>query len=101
MLTLDEIKSRKLSSLTSSQDYSRAGVMPLLNTPDDIRKLMLEVIAHQSGTFDYSNDYFRDQNKFKDAYLKCLSPEQRALHGEFRARFGNDFLNDYRYLWDN
>ena len=101
MLTLDEIKSRKLSSLTSSQDYSRAGVMPLLNTPDDIRKLILEVIAHQSSTFDYSNDYFRDQNKFKDAYLKCLSPEQRALHGDFRARFGNDFLNDYRHLWDN
>jgi len=91
-LTLREIFEAHLWLATNSSDYSKAGVSLVENTPQENLDAVIEMVDRIEGKWIETPARASLQQKFWATYANCMSSEERAWHGEFRAHYVSSAL---------
>jgi len=91
-LTLREIFEAHLYWASRSSDYLKAGVSLVENTPQENLDAVIEMVDRVEGKWIETPAAIALQQKFWAAYASCMRPEERALHGEFRAHYVSSAL---------
>jgi len=91
-LTLREIFEAHLCVAGSSSDYPKAGVSLVENTPQENLDAVIEMVDRIEGKWIETPARASLQQKFWATYESCMNPEERALHGEFRAHYVSSAL---------
>ena len=82
----DEIVASGSGLFSRAEEYERAGIQLVANTPEEIRDAALEMLARNPDP----------QNAFWDKYPRSVSPHTGIpLHGKIRLRIGTKFLRGY------
>jgi len=91
-LTLREIFEAHLCVAGSSSEYSKAGVSLVENTSQEILDAVIEMVDRIEDKWIETPASASLQQKFWATYESCINPEERALHGEFRAHYVSSAL---------
>jgi putative glycosyltransferase (TIGR04372 family) len=99
MLTLREVFQRGVAFASRSADYETHGIVPVMNTADEIRAVVLEMEERLAGTWHEDPEDDELQTSFRRLYTDALrdTPPGADLHGELRARYGAAFLRENRW----
>ena len=99
-LSLSEIFSNKVGFCLRTSDYERQNIRLLENTSEEIRDVVVEMDERLSGTWVGEKDDDFLQIKFWEMFQICTTPScaGRHLHGQFKSRFGAQFLRNPKFL---
>lgn len=96
-LSFKELISPPIGLLSTQFYYDQRDIEVIENTPEEIRDVVMEMLARIDGTLKYSEGDEDCQEQFKSMIKVCSH-----LYGDqtvnVNARIGNDFLKKYRFL---
>ena len=97
-LALREIVDRGAGFCLTTSDYESKDVHLVVNTPEEIRDVVVEMAERLAGTWQPHPDDEALQRRFWEIFPTDAVDvfQRRPLHGEIRARFGAAFLRDHR-----
>ena len=95
ILPLRELVGRGVASLTRTELIAGAGLAVKDNTPAEIRDLMIEMNDRIDGTWVSSDQDEELQRQFWRMFRKVIGEDGLKIHGEFRARFGANYLRNH------
>lgn len=95
ILPLRELVGRGVASLTRTELIAGAGLAVKDNTPAEIRDLMIEMNDRIDGTWVSSDQDEELQPQFWRMFRKVIGEDGLKIHGEFRARFGANYLRNH------
>jgi len=97
LLSFKELISPPIGLLSVQFYYDKHNIEVIENTPEEIRDVVMEMLARIDGTLKYSQEDENTQDQFKSMIKICSS-----LYGDqtvnVNARMGNNFLRKYRSL---
>ena len=91
-LSFNEVFSSPIGSFRSDSSYSKAGVWPEENSPEDIKDVAMEMLEKAEGKVLYTDEDERLQKHFKS-----LMNPNHYTYGSI-SRVGRDFLRKYSFL---
>ena len=91
-LTWSEIFSSEISEYRFLPQFERIGLIPIENTPDQIRALVLEMLGTLDGDFVRSQEVDELQLRFR----MMLTPRHYVRHAT--SRLGAAFLREHEHL---
>jgi putative glycosyltransferase (TIGR04372 family) len=101
-LSLREVCELGLAFSLNSKDYLNQNVDVIENTPEEIRELVLEMVARLNGNWKSTPEDDQLQSHFWENYPVYAVSEynNRRLHGKLNLRYGSDFLRN-NSIWLN
>jgi putative glycosyltransferase (TIGR04372 family) len=94
LLTFREILGSDIRTYFATDDYERAGIDVIENTPEDITAVALEMDDRIAGRWQPGADDDRLQERFNDILTEC------GLSDSGPCRIGSAFLREHRALLD-
>lgn len=87
-MTFKEIIDSGAGQFMRAEEFEKAGITLVDNTPEEIKAVVEEMAFRRSQS---------DQSEFWSQFPKSESPyNQKPLHGEIRMRIGAEFLKGYQ-----
>ena len=96
VIPMRELAKYDISNLTRTERIAGAGLQVMDNSPQEIKQLLLEMNSRLDGTWVANSDDDELQRRFWSLFREAIGPDGRAIHGEFRARFGAEYLRAHR-----
>lgn len=96
VVPLRDLQNREVARLTRSELINQAGLAVGDNSPTEIRDLMIEMDERINGTWIETPEDNELQSRFWRRFKSVIGEEGLKIHGEFRARFGAQYLRDHR-----
>lgn len=91
-LNFKEVFSSPIGSFSSDSSYSKAGVWPEENSPEDIKDVAMEMLEKVEGRVLYTDEDERLQELFKS----LMNPSHKTFGAI--SRVGRDFLRKHSFL---
>lgn len=93
-LNLSQMGETGVSQFSRTAQFSDAGVSIDSNTPEEIRDLVLEMLDRVEGKWIPQSGDEELQVQFWQKYAEVIGEQRLICHGEFRAKYGTQFLRD-------
>jgi len=94
-LTFKEVFDSPVSNYRMDSSFSRSGVKPIENSPEDITELALEMLDKVEGKLSYT-----DEDEILQRRFKSLMNSSHCSYGAI-SRVGRGFLKKYANLLEN
>jgi putative glycosyltransferase (TIGR04372 family) len=96
IVPLKHLIGKDVARLTRTELIAASGLRVKDNTPQEICELMLEMNDRIDGVWKSEAGDDQLQTQFWEMFKRVIGDEGLKIHGEFRSRFGAQYLRDHR-----
>jgi len=95
IIPLRELQGLNIAYLTRSELINSAGLKVVDNSAEEIRQLLVEMNQRMDGRWVGEPQDDMLQESFWDMFKAVIGREGKRSHGEFRSRYGANYLRDH------